>query len=31
VREIDPDTDPEVVLAEADAVMFLDKRARTAP
>jgi diguanylate cyclase (GGDEF)-like protein len=30
VREIDPDTDPEVVLAEMGAVMFLNKRARTA-
>ena len=29
VREIDPDADPEVVLAEADAVMFVNKRART--
>ena len=32
VREIDPDpdADPEVVLAEADAVMFVNKRARAA-
>ena len=29
VREIDPDADPEAVLAEADAVMFVNKRART--
>ncbi len=30
VREIDPDADPEVVLAQADAAMFLNKRARAA-
>ena len=28
VREIDADADPEVVLAQADAVMFLNKRTR---
>ena len=31
VREIDPDADPEAVLAEADAVMFVNKRSRNAP
>ena len=31
VREIEADADPEIVLAEADAVMFVNKRARTAP
>jgi diguanylate cyclase (GGDEF)-like protein len=30
VREIDPDADPEVVLAEADAAMFVRKRSRAA-
>ena len=30
VREIDADADPEVVLAQADAVMFLNKRTRAA-
>jgi diguanylate cyclase (GGDEF)-like protein len=30
VREIGADDDPEAVLAEADAVMFVNKRARTA-
>ena len=30
VREIDADADPEVVLAQADAAMFLNKRTRAA-
>ena len=31
VREIDPDADPEEVLAEADAIMFVSKRSRVTP
>lgn len=30
VREIDPDADPELVISEADAVMFVSKRSRQA-